>query len=317
MSVFFGKFSIIAALVSLSCLAMPAAAQDDATVFRSDSRLVVLHATVLDKDGHVVTNLPESAFQVFENGVEQQVKVFKREDAPVSIGLVIDDSGSMAAKRERVAAAAVALVQASHPDDEVFVMHFNEKAYLDSDFTSDVKRLQRGLDMAESRGTTALFDAMRLAIEHMNRKARTDKKVLVVVSDGEDNTSSVDRDFIVKNAQQAGVLVYAIGLLSDTSDAETARAKHDLDAMTDATGGKAYYLKDASTASQTAREIAHDIRNQYTIAYSPLDQEMDGTYRKIRVAAAGPNQPVVRTRSGYWASATRSAKNVEPQIEAR
>ncbi|MGA2434614.1 MAG: VWA domain-containing protein [Bryobacteraceae bacterium] len=307
----------VAALVALGGFVSPAAAQDETAVFRSDSRLVVLHATVLDKDGHLATNLPQSAFRVFENGVEQRVTIFKREDAPVSIGLVIDDSGSMVKKRERVAAAALALVQASNPDDEVFILHFNEKPYLDSDFTSDVKRLQRGLDMAESHGTTALFDAMRLAIEHINRKARTDKKVLLVVSDGEDNTSAVGCDFVVKNAQQSGVLIYAVGLLSDVDDAETARAKRDLDDMTVSTGGQAYYLKDAASASQTAREIAHDIRSQYTLAYSPSHQELDGAYRGIRVLAAGPNEPIVRTRGGYWARATAPAKNAGLDAPAR
>ena len=146
------------------------------TVFRSDSRLVVLHATVLDPGGRVVTNLPQSAFHVFENGVEQELKVFRREDAPVSIGLIIDDSGSMTNKRDKVAAAVLALVQASHPEDEVFVIHFNEKTYLDTDFTHDHKRLEQALKTFDSRGTTALRDAVRLAIEQSSTRRRRTRR---------------------------------------------------------------------------------------------------------------------------------------------
>ena len=144
------------------------AQEDSPAVFRSDSRLVVLHATVLDEEGQRITTLPRDAFHVYENGVEQELKVFRREDAPVSIGLIIDDSGSMINKREKVAAAALAMVRASHPDDEVFVMHFNEKSYLDLDFTNDPDRLKEGLNTFNSRGTTAMRDAVRLAVAHMD-----------------------------------------------------------------------------------------------------------------------------------------------------
>ncbi|HXN49182.1 MAG TPA: VWA domain-containing protein [Bryobacteraceae bacterium] len=290
-------------LLILAGLAMPLAAQDPPpTVFRSDSRLVVLHATVLDADGRLVTNLQQGAFHVLENGVEQEVKVFRREDAPVSIGLVIDDSGSMTNKRDRVAAAALALVEASHPDDEVFVVHFNEKAYMDLDFTHDRKRLGEGLAKLDSRGTTAMRDAVRLAIEHLQRKAAEDKKVLILITDGEDNTSVIGQDYVIRAAQQSGVLIYAIGLLSEIDDQQTHRAQRDLDALTQATGGQSYYLKDASEADRTALDIAHNIRNQYTLAYSPTNQVLDGMYRRILVKASGPAPMTVLTRAGYWAN---------------
>ena len=282
---------------------MPLAAQDPPpTVFRSDSRLVVLHATVLDADGRLVTNLQQSAFHVLENGVEQEVKIFRREDAPVSIGLIIDDSGSMTNKRDRVAAAALALVEASHPDDEAFVLHFNEKTYLDLDFTHDHKRLGEGLAKLDSRGTTAMRDAVRLAIEHLQRKAAEDKKVLILITDGEDNTSVIGQDYVIRAAQQSGVLIYAIGLLSEIDDQQTHRAQRDLDALTQATGGQSYYLKDSSEADRTALDIAHNIRNQYTLAYSPTNQVLDGMYRRILVKATGPAPLTVLTRAGYWAN---------------
>jgi Ca-activated chloride channel homolog len=293
-------------LLALAGLAAPLAAQDPPpTVFRSDSRLVVLHATVLDGEGRLVTNLPQSAFHVLENGVEQEVKVFRREDAPVSIGLVIDDSGSMTNKRDRVAAAALALVEASHPDDETFLVHFNEKAYMDLDFTHDHTRLGESLNKFDTQGTTAMRDAVRLAIEHLEQKASEDKKVIIVITDGEDNTSAIGRDALIRAAQQSGVLIYAIGILNEIDDEQTHRAQRELDALTQATGGQSYYLKDVSEAGRTALDIAHNIRNQYTLAYSPSNQVLDGMFRRILVKATGPVPLTVLTRAGYWAGGGR------------
>lgn len=305
--------TLSAALSLLACLSAPLAAQvDSAAVFRTDSSLLVLHATVLDRDGHLVTDLPREAFHVYENGVEQQLKVFRREDAPVSLGFVIDDSGSMINKRQRVAAALLALLNASHPDDEAFVLHFNEKSYLDTDFTHDRARLEHGLKTFDSRGTTAMRDAIRLATEHEQRRASEDKKVLVIITDGEDNTSQIARDYIVKAAQQSGVIVYAIGILNEVPDAETRAARAELDAITEATGGRAFYLDDVSQADRTAQLIAHEIRSQYTLAYSPANQDLDGSYRKIEVVAATPKLLTVLTRSGYWANGEASARNRAP-----
>jgi Ca-activated chloride channel family protein len=304
--------TLAAALSLLAGIPAPLAAQEPAAVFRTDSRLVVLHATVLDQDGHLVTTLPREAFRVYENGVEQQLKVFRREDAPVSLGLIIDDSGSMINKRQRVAAAVLALLKASHPDDEAFVLHFNEKSYLDTDFTHDRARLERALKTFDSRGATAMRDAIRLATEHELRRASEDKKVLVIITDGEDNTSLVGRDYVVKAAQQSGVIIYAVGILNEVPDAETRAARGELDALTEATGGRAFYLNDVSEADQTAEVIARDIRNQYTLAYSPSNQDLDGSYRKIEVVAEAPRALAVLTRSGYWAGGEASARNRAP-----
>jgi VWFA-related protein len=304
-------YILAAAILALAEMAVPLVAQDGA-VFRSDSRLVVLHATVLDQAGHLVTNMPQSSFRVYENGVQQELKIFRREDAPVSIGLVIDDSGSMFNKRQKVAAAAMALVEASRPDDEVSVIHFNEKAYLDSDFTHDHQKLDQGLKTFNSHGTTAMRDALRLGIEHLVRKASEDKKVLIVITDGEDNQSLASRDYVVKSAQQSGVLIYAIGILNEVNDDETRRAQHELDALTQATGGQAFYLKDVSESTSTAETIARIIRNQYTLAYSPSDQQLDGTFRKIEVVAWDRPQLDVIARSGYWANGVTGAQNRAP-----
>jgi Ca-activated chloride channel homolog len=274
---------------------------DDAT-FRVDTRLVVLHATVVDKSGRMITTLPQSAFHVFENGVPQQVKLFKREDIPVSMGLIIDNSGSMRDKRQKVAAAAVALVKASNPDDEAFVVNFNDDPYLDCDFTNQVSKLEQALSKIDSRGGTAMRDAINLSIDHIKEKAKKDKKVILVVTDGNDNASMISLENLVKNAQQAEVIIYAIGLLSEEERREAKRAKRALDALTEATGGQAYYPKELADVDRIAHQVAHDIRNQYTITYTPSNQALDGSFRQIKVVVNGPNRPVARTRTGYYAT---------------
>lgn len=303
------KFKVVGNLLAaFLCLAAPGGAvwaqkPDDQAIFRADTRLVVLHATVVDKSGRLVTTLPQSAFQIFENGVQQQVKVFKREDIPVSLGLVIDNSGSMRDKRAKVAAAAQDLVKDSNKDDEVFVVNFNDDAFLDTpDFTNDIKVLEQALTKIDSRGGTAMRDAIRMSIGHIKAKAKKDKKVILVVTDGNDNASMVSLENLVKEAQQSEVIIYAIGLLSEEERREAKRAKRALDVLTEATGGQAYYPKELTDVDRIAHQVAHDIRSQYTIAYTPSNQALDGSYRQIRVVASGPGRPVVRTRTGYYAT---------------
>ncbi|MGA2435767.1 MAG: VWA domain-containing protein, partial [Bryobacteraceae bacterium] len=147
-------------------------------VFRADSRLVVLHATVVDGNGELVTNLGEKAFRTYEDNVEQSVKIFRREDMPVSMGIIVDNSASMKEKRQRVETAAMALVKASNPEDEVFIVNFNDEVFRDVDFTSDLQKLEAGLAHIDCRGGTAMRDAIYQSIKYMKEKARRDKKVL-------------------------------------------------------------------------------------------------------------------------------------------
>ena len=286
--------------------AIPPGAEDAGVVFRADTRLVVCHTTVVDKSGHLVTDLPESAFSVSENGVPQTIKVFKREDVPVSLGLIIDNSGSMRDKRAKVAAAALDLVKASNKDDEVFVVNFNDDAYLDlphgKDFTSDITEMQEALSHIDSRGGTAMRDAIRMSIDHIKQKGRRDKKVLVVVTDGNDNSSVISLENLVKAAQQSEVLIYSMGLLSEEERREAVRAKRALEELATATGGETFFPKDLSEVDRYAQDVARDIRSQYTIEYSPSNTAMDGSYRLIRVAVNAPGHPSVRTRSGYYAT---------------
>jgi VWFA-related protein len=280
------------------------AAQEGA-VFRSDTRIVVCHTTVMDRSGHLVTNLKQDAFSVFENKVKQEISKFKREDLPVSLGLVIDNSGSMRNKLEQVKAAAVALVEASNRDDEVFVVNFNDAAYLDlppgMDFTNKIPELAQALAKIDTRGGTAMRDAIQMSIEHL-KKAHRDKKVLVVITDGNDNASLITLDRLMRNAHQSEVLIYGVGLLNEEEHREAARAKKALNDLAEATGGKTFFPNEVDSVGQIAKQVAHDIRNQYTIEYSPTNSAMDNTFRQIRIAVKAPGSPSVRTRSGYYAT---------------
>ncbi|MDP2996623.1 MAG: VWA domain-containing protein [Bryobacterales bacterium] len=277
-------------------------AQEDRAVFRTETRLVLLHATVVDKNGHLVTNLGRTAFKVFENGAEQELRIFRREDVPVSLALVVDNSGSMRDKRQKVEAAAVALVKASNPQDEVMIVNFNDEAYEDVQFTNDIKRMEEGLTRIDSRGGTAMRDAIAMTIDRVRERAKKDKKVLLVITDGNDNTSALSLEKLIQKAHESEVVHYAIGLLSEEERREAQRAKRALGTLTTATGGLVYYPKDLAEVEKIALQVAHEIRNQYILAYTPKVQALDGSFRQIKVAVNGPNRPVARTRTGYYAT---------------
>jgi Ca-activated chloride channel family protein len=274
--------------------------------FSAETRLVVLHASVSDKRGHLVPNLQEKDFKVYENGIQQPIKVFKHEDVPVSMGLLIDDSGSMRDKRTRVEAAALALVKASNPEDEVFIVNFNDEAYLDVPFTNDTKRLQQGLARIDSRGGTAMRDAVSMSIDYLKKNGKKDKKVLIIVTDGNDNASGASLEHVVQRSVQSEVLIYAVGVLAEEQRREAAKAKRALKELTSTTGGVAYYPKDVNEVNGLTLEIARDIRSQYTLAYTPPNPN-DGTYRQIKVEVDAPGKPNVRTRSGYYAGGIQSS----------
>jgi Ca-activated chloride channel homolog len=276
-------------------------AEDEEAVFRSDSRLVVLNATAVDEAGKPIANLPQSAFKVYENGVEQPLKIFRREDVPVSMGIVIDNSASMRDKRAKVAAAALALVKASNPQDEVFIVNFNDDAYLDQPFTGDPQELEKALDKIDSKGETAMRDAISMSADYLKDKGKQDKKVLLVVTDGNDNTSSQTLDQLVRKMRQEEVLVYCIGLLDEEEPREAQKAQRALKALAETSGGMDYYPKDLAEIERITPQVAHEIRNQYILAYSPTNQALDGTFRKINVVVNGYGHPTVRTRNGYYA----------------
>jgi len=278
-------------------------------IFRVDTRLVVLHATVLDKNNHFVTNLQQSAFKVFENNVEQSLKVFSREDVPISVGLVIDNSGSMRDKREKVNAAALAFVKASNPADEVFIVNFNDEAFLDQDYTSKQDLLQDALKKVDQRGGTAFYDALSMSVDHLREKAKKDKKVLLLITDGEDNASMITLEKLLRKVQESEAAVFTVGLLNEEERRAARRTRRALTSLAEATGGAAFFPKQTSEVDEIAHRIALDIRNQYVLGYTPTNDAQDGSFRAVRVTLVGAAKNYsIRTRTGYYARAngTRS-----------
>jgi Ca-activated chloride channel homolog len=278
-------------------------AQDQIPTFTIDTREVDLNVSVTDKNGNQVPGIPQSAFKVFENNVEQPIKAFTHLDVPVSMGIVIDNSGSMRDKKASVNAASLALVKASNPQDEVFIIGFNDQPYLDQEFTSDVKLLEKALDKTETRGGTLMRDSIHLALDHMKKLAKHDKKVILVITDGNDNISDETPEQLVREARQSGVLIYSIGLLNEEDPKDKRDAQHALKSLAEASGGLDYYPKTLAEVERVTPQIADEIRKQYLIAYSPLNSALDGTYRKVEVRLTGFGKPNVRYRNGYYATA--------------
>ncbi len=270
------------------------------TIFRAESNLVLLNVSVFDAEGHIVRGLPQSAFTVFEDGQKQEIKVFRQEDVPISLGLVIDNSASMLSKRERVNAAALAMVKASNPDDEVCIINFSDEAVLTQGLTGDAGQLEKSLRKIDSRGETAMRDALAYGLDYLRGHSKKDKRVLLVVTDGEDNSSVESQAHLVRAAELTDVIIYAVGLLGSEEPASAARAKAALEALTVATGGRSWFPNDVTEIGKITPEIAHEIRNQYIIGYTPTNTAEDGGYRKIHVDVSVPNV-TVRTRAGYYA----------------
>ena len=268
---------------------------------------VMLYATVVDPHNRMVTNLDRNAFTVYEDGQPQQITSFRHEDIPVSLGILIDNSGSMRDKRPKVNQAALNLVRASNPKDEVFIVNFSDDAYLDQDFTSNIDLLKEALDHIDSRGGTALYDAVVASANQLAKGAKLEKKVLLVVTDGEDNASRDSLEEAVKRVQDdAGPTIYTIGILGD--DREAKRARRALERLAAETGGVAYFPKDLSEVDEISRAVAHDIRNQYTLGYKPSKPQSQGGFRNVKVEArSGREKLQVRTKSGYFAGQKRAA----------
>jgi Ca-activated chloride channel family protein len=277
-------------------------------VIRKDVDEVLLHATVVDDKQHIVTNLDRNAFTVYEDGKPQNIISFHHEDIPVAMGIVIDNSGSMREKRAKVNQAALNLVRSSNPQDEVFVVNFNDEYYLDQDFTNDLLKLKEALEKIDAKGGTALYEAVVASAEHLKRNARLERKVLFVVTDGEDNASRENLEQAVKQLQEEnGPSVYAIGILGDEEHPK--RAKRALEIIAQRTGGLAFFPKTLDEVDEISRQVAHDIRNQYTIGYKPTNPRSSGGFRQIRVEAKvkGHSKLVVRTKSGYYAGVQPAA----------
>lgn len=267
---------------------------------------VVLSATVIDDHSHLVTGLAKDDFHVFEDGKPQTITALQEQDIPVSIGLLIDNSGSMRTKRQAVNEAALDMVRASNPEDETFVVNFADEAYIDQDFTSDINKLRDGLSHIDSKGGTALYDAVIASADYMSKNAKKAKEVLLIITDGEDNASGTNLEETVRRIQDLqGPVVYSIGLLFDDMGGggrESRRARRALQLLSDETGGLAFFPKNLGQVDEIAAEVARDIRNQYTISYHSGKPASLGGYRVVHVdaKAKGYGKLTVRTRPGYF-----------------
>lgn len=280
-------------------------ADKQGTSIRVNVNLVVLHTTVLDESSHFVDGLKPENFRVAEDRIQQKLSVFKREDIPVSMGLVIDDSGSMRDKRARVNAAAITFVQTSNPEDEAFVVNFNDDFYLDldKDFTSSIPEMKEALERIDSRGSTALYDALIGSLDHLKKGSR-EKKVLLVVTDGMDNASRTTLQKTLHEIQSSDAVVYAIGLLGDEDKKDRKQGTRALKQIAEASGGLAFFPESVEEVESLCTQIAHDIRNQYTLAYYPSNAKRDGSFRAVQVQVIPPHgrgKLVARTRNGYYA----------------
>jgi Ca-activated chloride channel homolog len=282
----------------------------DMYTIRVQSDEVTLQATVVDTKKHLVTSLQPSNFEIYEDGQVQQITSFRREDIPVSIGMVVDNSGSMRTKRAAVTKAVVNLVQASNPGDEVFIVNFNDEPYLDQDFTNKVELMRESLDRVDSRGGTALYDAVIASADHLAKGAQREKKVLLVVTDGDDNESRESLEQAVRTVQNdKGPTIYCIGILSKEDRKRT--AKRALEALSIQTGGVAFFPENLEEVDEISREVARDIRNQYTITYKPSNPRANGGYRSVKVVAHAPgyHELQVHTRTGYYATEQKTASS--------
>ena len=242
---------------------------------------------------------------MYEDGVPQTVTSFRHEDLPVSLGLLIDNSGSMYDKLPAVSKAAVDLVKLSNPKDEEFLVDFNSEAFIDQDFTSNLDKLQQGLTYIQPAGATAAYDALVASADYLTKNAKNPKQVLVIITDGEDNASTATLEQAIRRIQDYdGPVIYCIGLLfgADTDRREAKHATKVLETIAQQTGGQAYFPRSLKEVDGIAAEVAADIRSQYTIAYHSTNPPAKGGYREVHVTAKDKDfgRLEVRTRSGYY-----------------
>ncbi len=304
-----GVAKAVALLFILLMALVGYAAQQPAFRISVDVDLVVLHATVTDRQGGFVSDLNEQGFEIYEDGAPQRIRLFKSEDVPVTVGLVVDHSTTMRPKLGEVSAAARTFVRSSNPEDEMFVVNFNEKVSLGLPatmrFTNNVAELQNAIGNAGTGGQTALYDAIAKSLEELQGGTR-DKKVLIVLSDGGDNKSARSLAEVMRLAAQSSAVIYTVGLFdADDPDRNPGVLRH----LAQATGGEAFLPGEVSEVVAICERIARDIRHQYTIGYVPLNQAHDGAYRAIRIVARakGHDKLSVRTRTGY-------IRGVEPRL---
>jgi len=299
--------------------ALPALRKEgDGYVLHTDVDEVALNCTVLDGN-RMVPDLKKENFQILEDGVRQKIISFQHTDLPVSIALVVDNSGSMARKRPSVNKSTLDLIAASNPQDEAFVVNFSDEAFIDQEFTSDVNKLRAGLSHIEARGGTALYDAVAASADKLATDAKRPKQVIILITDGDDNASTLNLEQTIRRVQQlSGPVIYTIGLLfgeEDMSRDDVKKARRALEMLSTETGGMAFFPKNIEQVDQIAAEVARDIRNQYTLGYHSTKPTNEPGFRHVEVTAEGKGQGklIVRTRTGYYPVSRVSKQTTPPR----
>ncbi len=272
---------------------------------RTEVGEVRLNASVIDNNGRVVQTLPRESFQVYEDGAPQTIASFRHEDLPVSLGVLIDSSGSMYDKRAAVGKASLDLIRLSNPQDEAFLVDFSWEAFIDQDFTRDIHKLEEGLSYVKASGGTAIYDAVIASADYLAHNAKQPKQVLLLITDGDDNASSSTLEETIRRVQELdGPTIYCVGLLfgPEEDKRESRHARRVLETLAEQTGGVAYFPRRLEDVDSIAQQVAADIRQQYTIAYTSTKPARLGGYRTIHVEARekGYSKLTVRTRSGYF-----------------
>jgi VWFA-related protein len=271
-------------------------------ILKVDANLVILSVTVINRHNALVSGLVKDDFQIYEDHALQQIMNYTHEDLPVTVGLVIDNSGSMASKRTDVIAAALLFARSSNPHDQMFVVNFNENVSYGLPagipFTDNLDQLQLGLSDIKSIGETALYDAIAVALDHL-QQGNCDKKVLVVISDGGDNASKHTLAQVIEMARHSGAIIYAIGIFDEQDGDQNPGV---LKQFAKETGGEAFFPESSKELAVICERISRDIRNQYTLAYVPTNSKQNSGYRVIDVKVSSPKHGRLsaRTRAGYF-----------------
>jgi Ca-activated chloride channel family protein len=274
---------------------------------RVDTTVVLIPVTVTDPLNRFVTGLEKENFKIAEDKVDQKIQQFSSEDAPLSVGLVFDTSGSMGNKMEKSRQAVAEFLKTMNPEDEAFLVEFNDRAELALGFTRSPEEIQNKLTFTQSKGRTALLDAVYMAL-HTMKKAHNNRKALLIISDGGDNSSRYTETEIKNLVREADVQIYAIGIFEPVSSrgrtAEEMGGPGLLQEISEQTGGRAFGVENLGELPDIAAKIGLELRDQYILAYSPSNQERDGKYRKVKVTLVQPHGlPPLRAfwRLGYYA----------------
>jgi Ca-activated chloride channel homolog len=289
------------------------------SVLSSRTDLVVLPVSVTDRHGDFVSGLKGDNFSVLENGKPQSIEFFEQENSPLTIGLLVDHSGSMAPKLRQVAAAVLAFAHSSNPDDEMFVVDFDDLVSVEllhgKPFTSDPEELSEAVTAVSAQGQTALYDAIAEGFLHL-RLGRWNKKALLIVSDGGDNISRNTFKQVLEMARSSHAVIYAIGLLSESGQEENPGV---LRRLCQDTGGVAFFPAKGASIESVISQIARDLRGEYLLGYAPPTDSEAGAFRKVEVKVSAPGRGALRVRSrpGYSLGAPRNSTNTSADARSQ